>query len=232
MTLAGRILPNGTFIGMVKVHGKTGSEAHLVVANDWSNPNGYVRNGGPSFAVKSLLEGCTVTPLRRYAIRWREWMCPWWYRDIYCDGCPFDRIYADVRSFDVTDWCAGINRPLMVRMATCLMLATTRRTVVSAPAYILPCTTPTLTDTTTHHPHTPTNTHITHARTRTHTHTHTHTHTFTRMHTRTHAHTHTRTHAHTHHARTHAHHPPTRDVASINRMLIWVVSKRVVLQGE
>ena len=72
MTLAGRILPNGTFIGMVKVHGKTGSEAHLVVANDWSNPNGYVRNGGASFTVKSLLEGCTVTPLRRYAIRWRN----------------------------------------------------------------------------------------------------------------------------------------------------------------
>eukprot|EP01043_Picozoa_sp_COSAG02_P009957 COSAG02_NODE_343_length_24147_cov_30.662051_20_plen_87_part_00 len=40
MVLAGTILPNGTFLGMVKVYGK-GSEAHLVVADDWSNADGY-----------------------------------------------------------------------------------------------------------------------------------------------------------------------------------------------
>ena len=40
MVLAGSILPNGTFLGMVKVHGKS-SEAHLVVAEDWANVGGY-----------------------------------------------------------------------------------------------------------------------------------------------------------------------------------------------
>ena len=40
MVLAGTILSNGTFLGMVKVYGK-GSEAHLVVADDWSNADGY-----------------------------------------------------------------------------------------------------------------------------------------------------------------------------------------------
>ena len=40
MVLAGSILPNGTFLGMVKVHGKS-SEAHLVVAEDWATVGGY-----------------------------------------------------------------------------------------------------------------------------------------------------------------------------------------------
>ena len=38
--LAGTILPNGTFLGIVKVHGKA-SEAHLVVADDWADADGY-----------------------------------------------------------------------------------------------------------------------------------------------------------------------------------------------
>ena len=38
--LAGTILPNGTFLGIVKVHGKA-SEAHLVVADDWADTDGY-----------------------------------------------------------------------------------------------------------------------------------------------------------------------------------------------
>ena len=40
MVLAGTILENGTFLGMVKVHGPS-SEAHLVVASDWSDPSHY-----------------------------------------------------------------------------------------------------------------------------------------------------------------------------------------------
>eukprot|EP01052_Picozoa_sp_SAG31_P051892 SAG31_NODE_12541_length_934_cov_0.804790_2_plen_113_part_01 len=43
MVLAGTILPNGTFLGMVKVHHE-GSEAHLVVATDWADPLGYVQS--------------------------------------------------------------------------------------------------------------------------------------------------------------------------------------------
>jgi len=43
MVLAGTILANGTFLGMVKVHHKA-SEAHLVVAQDWSDPSGYLQS--------------------------------------------------------------------------------------------------------------------------------------------------------------------------------------------
>ena len=43
MVLAGTILANGTFLGMVKVHHKA-SEAHLVVAQDWSDASGYVQS--------------------------------------------------------------------------------------------------------------------------------------------------------------------------------------------
>ena len=43
MVLAGRILPNGSFVGIVKVFGDH-SEAHLVVAADWSDANGYVQS--------------------------------------------------------------------------------------------------------------------------------------------------------------------------------------------
>lgn len=56
MTLAGKILPNGTFVGMVKVHGKHGSEAHLVVADDWSDSNGYVRCAMQCFLASHVLK--------------------------------------------------------------------------------------------------------------------------------------------------------------------------------
>jgi len=41
MVLAGKILPNGSFVGIAKVHSKYGSEAHRVTANDWADADGY-----------------------------------------------------------------------------------------------------------------------------------------------------------------------------------------------